>query len=65
MWTWLIASYLTLLLVLIGCSGFVAVFLDDDKRRRQAFKVLRLLLATCTGFLALTAFRLLQAGFLS
>lgn len=62
---WLIGLYLSLLLVLIGCAGFVALFVAEDKRRRQAFKVLRLLIGASTGVVAVTALRLYQAGSLS
>jgi hypothetical protein len=64
MWLWLIGAYTTLLLVLIGCAGFVTLFVGDDNRRRQAFRVLRLLLATCTSVVVVTAFRLYQSGLL-
>ncbi|HWG98085.1 MAG TPA: hypothetical protein VNV66_01910 [Pilimelia sp.] len=62
MLTWLICSYLLVLLALIGCAGCVALFVDDDRRRRQAFRVLQLLLGASTGVVALTAFHVVQNG---
>jgi hypothetical protein len=61
MWLWLIGSYAVLMLVLIGCAGFVTLFVGDDKRRRQAFRMLRLLLTTATSISAITALHLYQS----
>lgn len=58
---WLVGFYLALLLILIGMAGFVVLFVAEEGRRRQAFKVLRLLLATSTGVVAV-AVPLYQAG---
>jgi hypothetical protein len=63
MWLWLIGSYMALLLVLMACAGFLALFVGDGERRRQAFKVLRLLLATGTSILVVTTVRLYRPGF--
>lgn len=63
MWPWLVCSYMTLLLVLIGCAGLTTLFVGDNKRRRQAFRVLRLLLATLTSIIAATTFHLYRTGF--
>lgn len=62
MWPWLIGSYVALLLVLTGCAGFVTLFVVDDGRRAQSFKVLRLLLGASTGIVVATALRLYETG---
>jgi ABC-type sugar transport system permease subunit len=61
---WLIGLYLSLLLLLVGCAGYVALFVNDDKRRRQAFRVLRLVLAATTSLVAATVYRLYHTGLL-
>jgi hypothetical protein len=62
MWLCLVGSYAVLLFSLIACAGFISLFVEDDKRRRQAFKVLRLLIATCTSVIAAVALHLNQFG---
>lgn len=64
MWVWLLAGYVMLVLTLIGCAGFVALFVADEKRRTMAYDVLRLLLKTATGSAGVIAvvLKLHQAG---
>ena len=49
MWVWLVVGYAALVFVLIGCAGFVALFVSDEKRRTMAYDVLKLLLKVATG----------------
>jgi hypothetical protein len=64
MWAWLVAAYATLAFALIGCAGFVALFVSDEKRRKMAYDVLKLALATTTGSAGVVAVALKfhQAG---
>lgn len=62
MWLCLLGFYLTLLLALTACAGFISLFVDDDKRRRQAFKVLRLLIGSSVSLIAAFAVHFYQGG---
>jgi len=47
--SWLIIGYAVLVALLIGCAGYVALFVADEKRREMAFRVLKLVWVTATG----------------
>ncbi len=67
MWlVWIAGGYAALMLALIACAGFVALFVKDEKRRKMAYDVLRLVLKTATGSAGLVAIalKLHQAGLL-
>jgi hypothetical protein len=49
MWAWLIGAYAALVLALIACAGFVALFVRDQERRKVAYDVLKLSLTSATG----------------
>lgn len=63
--TWILWGYALLALVIIGSAAFVAVFVPDGSQRRDAYKVLKLMLGALTtgGFLALLV-KLHEAGLL-
>jgi hypothetical protein len=66
MWVWLLGGYAVLMLALIACAGFVALFVADEKRRKTAYDVLRLALTTATGSAGVVAvaLKLHEAGLL-
>ncbi|KOV87577.1 hypothetical protein [Nocardia sp. NRRL S-836] len=66
MWAWLIGGYAVVLALLIGFAGFVASWVDDEKKRADAFKVVKLLVVAVTGSggLFAAAMALHQAGLL-
>lgn len=49
MWSWLIGGYAALVAMLIGCAGYVALFVGDPARSELAYKILKTALATATG----------------
>jgi hypothetical protein len=49
MWVWLIVGYALLVLALIGCAGFTALFVSEQERRQTAYDVLKLVLTSATG----------------
>jgi len=55
MWAWLVGAYAVLVFVLIGCAGFVALFVQDEHRSKNAYRVLRLVLTSLTGAASLAA----------
>jgi hypothetical protein len=44
-----LGSYLLLVFALIGCAGYVALFVADEGRRKTAVDVLKLLFSAATG----------------
>jgi hypothetical protein len=46
---WILGGYAVLFLLLLGCAGSVAVFVDDPGRRADAYKVLKLLTGIVLG----------------
>lgn len=66
MWPWFIGGFAALVLVLIGAAAFVALWCPDPKRRQDAYRVLKLILATATstGGAAALALRLHEFGLL-
>ena len=66
MWAWLTGGYAVVLAALIGFAGFVASSVDNEGRRADAYKVLRLALTAVTGAggLLAAALTLHQAGLL-
>lgn len=61
----LVGSYITIMLVLITASGSMALNNDDPNRRKDAYKVLRLLVTTgaASGLIGLLV-RLHELGLL-
>jgi len=49
MWTWLLAGYACLLLLLATCAGLIAVFVPNAYHRADAYRVLKLVLGVTTG----------------
>ncbi|VVJ22605.1 Uncharacterised protein [Amycolatopsis camponoti] len=49
MLAWILGGYAVLFLLLLGCAGYVAVFVDDPDQRADAYKVLKLLTGIVLG----------------
>jgi len=66
MWTWLLASYACLLLLLATFAGLIAVFVPNAHHRADAYRVLKLALgvATGTGGLITAAIKMYEHGIL-
>jgi hypothetical protein len=66
MLVWIVGCYAVLALAIIGSAAFVAVFVPDDNQRRDAYKVLKLMLGAITGTGGLLALvvKLHEAGLL-
>ena len=65
MLVWLVGVYVIVELLLIAASGYVALAMPDSSRRKDAYKVLRLLLsAGAIGGLAGMIIRLHELGLL-
>ncbi|AHH98582.1 hypothetical protein [Kutzneria albida] len=66
MWAFLFGGTAALLTLLIGFSGFVAVWVADPRKRADAYRVLKLVLTAVTGAGGVTAVivRLHEAGVL-
>jgi hypothetical protein len=63
---WILWCYAVLALIIIGSAAFVAVFISDGSQRRDAYKVLKLMLGALTGTGGLLALlvKLYEAGLL-
>jgi hypothetical protein len=63
---WIVGCYAVLALAIIGSAAFVAVFVPNDSQRRDAYKVLKLMLGAITGTGGLLALvvKLHEAGLL-
>lgn len=66
MWNWLIGSYAAVMLALLACAGFVAVWMQNAQQRADAYRVLKLVVGavTGTGGVVALALRLHDAGLL-
>jgi len=49
MWAWFFGGYATFVAVLVGYATHVALSCADEKRRADAYKVLKLIWGTATG----------------
>ncbi|VVJ22765.1 Uncharacterised protein [Amycolatopsis camponoti] len=49
MLAWILGGYAVLFLLLLGCAGFVALFVNDPDKRADAYKVLKLLTGIVLG----------------
>jgi uncharacterized OsmC-like protein len=63
-WIWVLIPYLAVLIALIGCAGYVALFVADHRRSNRAFRILKIALAAVTACTGVVALRLHDAGLL-
>ena len=48
MFEWLAGAYAVMMFTLIGSAGYIALWVSDNRRREDGYRVLRLLLSAGT-----------------
>lgn len=66
MWAWLLALFMGAVIVIILCAAYVALFVANERQRRDGYRVLALVFGAVTGGTGLAALllKLHQAGML-
>jgi hypothetical protein len=55
MWTWLLGLFACAIMLIIVCASYVALFVPDEKQRRDGYRVLALVFSVVTGGTGLAA----------
>ena len=55
MWTWLLGLFACAVMLIIVCAAYVALFVKDEKQRRDGYRVLALVFGAVTGGTGLVA----------
>ncbi|PPK60680.1 hypothetical protein V5P93_003984 [Actinokineospora auranticolor] len=49
MWTWILGAYLGVLIALVGCAGYVTLFIAETDRAERALRTLKTATVAITG----------------
>ncbi|MCG8920283.1 hypothetical protein L6E12_31390 [Actinokineospora sp. PR83] len=49
LWTWMLGAYLLVLTAIVGCAGYVALFVSNRDRAERASRILKTTMVAVTG----------------
>ncbi|MCO1578520.1 hypothetical protein M8C13_22460 [Crossiella sp. SN42] len=49
MWSWLLGAFTCVLVVIVCCAAYVALYRTDERHRRDGYRVLALCFGLLTG----------------